>query len=279
MKSDTIGKGDNMKKKLGFIGCGNMGEAILSGVVSAGVLASDDIFVYTPTKSKLESIHKKYNIQMCASNREVYTLSDVIILAIKPYQFEDVINEIKEIDSSKVIVSIAAGMTIEKIKRLFDNNHLPVIRVMPNTPVFVNTGASSICASKEVSDDDLRFVKMLFESIGVVEEVEEDLFHAVIATSGSSPAYVFMFIDAIIKEAQKQGLDYKTARNLASYTVLGAAQMVISSTATVEQLKADVCSPNGTTIEAVQVLESEGFDRIIAKAMEACIKKSQVMSE
>lgn len=266
-------------KKLGFIGCGNMGEAILSGILNAGIINADDIYVYTQTETTRSRLKDTYHIHVCDNNNELYELCDYIILAIKPYQFEDVIETLPKMDMGKVIVSIAAGMTIEKIKGLFQQKQLKVIRVMPNTPVFVNKGASGICASPEVSEDEKHFVMKLFSAVGVVEEISEDMFHTIIATSGSSPAYVFMFIDAIIKEAMNQGLTYEVAKKLAAQTVVGAATMVMESDETPDQLKKNVCSPNGTTIEAVNVLEQEGLYEIVAKAMDACAKKSRSMSE
>ena len=266
-------------KKLGFIGCGNMGEAILLGMLNAQIVNADDIYVYTPTQKTRSQLKDKYHIHICDSNEELYEQCEYIILAIKPYQFEEVITKLPKVDMNKVIVSIAAGMTIEKIRELFTLEQLKVVRVMPNTPVLVNKGASGLCASSEVSEEEKNFVVKLFSAVGVVEEVDEEMIHTIIATSGSSPAYVFMFIEAIIKEAMNQGLSYEVAKTLVIQTVIGAATMVAESNIPPEGLKQNVCSPNGTTIEAVKVLEEEGFYKIIAKAMDACVKKSRLMSE
>ena len=266
-------------EKIGFIGCGNMGEAILLGILNAGIVKADDIYVSTHSQTTKNRLKDMYHIQICENNTQLYEMCDYIILAIKPYQFEEVIKTLPKMDKGKIIISIAAGITIGKIKALFQQNHLKVIRVMPNTPVFVNKGASGICVSKEVENNEKSFVMQLFSAVGIVEEINEDMFHTIIATSGSSPAYVYMFIDAIMKEATSQGLTYSVAKRLVTQTLIGAATMVMESNETPDQLKQNVCSPNGTTIEAVQVLEEEKFYEIIWKAMQACANKSRIMSE
>lgn len=267
-------------KKIGFIGCGNMGEAILSGILQANILSENQIFVHTRSNDNLQRLKKMYGIETCDSNTDVYNLCDYVILAIKPNQFEDVIEELRPIfDEDKVVISIAAGITLAKLEEYFDSEQLKAIRVMPNTPVFVSEGMSAICANDNAISSDLQFVSNIFASIGKAIEVNEEDMHAVVASSGSSPAYVYMFIDAMIQEAMRQGLSYEVAKELSTQSVLGAAKMVLSSDETPSQLKDNVCSPNGTTIEAVNVLEEEKLSTIIAKAMERCANKSRKMSK
>lgn len=267
-------------KKVGFIGCGNMGSAILKGALYAKAFEAGNTYVHTASVDSLQRLQKEYQIQPCVDNRDVYRQSDIIILAIKPYMFEAVIDELKDIyDENKVIVSIAAGITMDKLSSYFQQDHIKIVRVMPNTPSFVNMGASGICCNAYVSESELAYVKTVFEAIGIVAEVSEEEIHAVVAVSGSSPAYAFMFLDAIVREGMNQGLSYQSARKLAAQTLKGAAEMVLTTDESLEQLKKNVCSPNGTTLEAVYVLEAEGFEKIIAKAMIACANKSRRMSE
>ncbi|MDF9824629.1 pyrroline-5-carboxylate reductase [Breznakia sp. PF5-3] len=269
-----------MGKKIGFIGAGNMGGAILAGALKANAFAASDTYVYSIDEERLKHMEKEYGIQVCKNNQEVYQKSDVIILAVKPNLFETIIEELRvNYVKEKVIVSIAAGITLKKLDNFFQKENVNAIRIMPNTPALVNEGASGICKSEFVNEDDFTFVKDIFSAIGIVEEIDESQMDAVVATSGSSPAYAFMFIDAIIKESMVLGLSYDVAKKLAAQSVLGAAKMVLESELTPDQLKQNVCSPNGTTIEAVGVLETLGLTEIVAKAMQACAEKSKQMSE
>lgn len=267
-------------KKIGFIGCGNMGEAILAGALKANAIKAEDIYVSTADSKALERIQQTYGVHICTNNTEVYQQSDYIIFAIKPNIFELVMQRLKPFyDKQKVIVSIAAGITFEKLAFYFGQSDIKAIRVMPNTPALVNEGASAICYNAFIDETEVGVIKAMFEAIGLVEEIDEANMDAVVATSGSSPAYVFMLLDAMIQEGVRLGLAEDVAKKLAAQSVLGAAKMVLTSDKSPDELKTNVCSPNGTTLEAVSVLERERFQSIVAKAMDACAAKSKKMSE
>ncbi len=268
-----------MDYKVGFIGCGNMGSAILKGMLQANLFASENIYVYAADETQHEKLKNEFKVRIAKDNKEIMELCDFVILAIKPVHFPSVIAEIKDIyQPNKVVVSIAAGMKISKIQELFEQP-IKVVRIMPNTPALVNEGASGICASANVSLQENQVVTSIFAALGVCVQVPEENMHGVVAVSGSSPAYVFMFIDALIQGAVQEGLSYEDARLLASQSVLGAAKLVQESDESLETLVKNVCSPGGTTIEAVQVLEQENMKGIVEKAMAACAAKSRKMSE
>lgn len=268
-----------MDYKVGFIGCGNMGSAILKGMLHASLFDANNIYVYAADETQHEKVKNEFGIRIAKDNKEIMELCDFVILAVKPIHFPSVIEEIKDVyTSDKVIVSIAAGMMIDKIRKLFEQD-VKVVRIMPNTPALVNEGASGICASDNISVQENQVVTSIFSALGVTVQIAEEKMHGVVAVSGSSPAYVFMFIDALIQGGMKQGLCYEDARLLASQSVLGAAKLVQESENSLDQLVKNVCSPGGTTIEAVHVLEDKQLKDIVMEAMEACANKSRKMSE
>ena len=259
--------------KIGFIGAGNMGSAIIGGIVKNSI--SDNIIVYDKNKEGLVKLSDKFGINIAKDNIEVVKESDILFLAIKPNILYDVIDEIKDdVNEETVIVSIVAGQSIEKIENAFGKN-IKLIRVMPNTPALVGEGMSALCKNSNVSDEDMEAVLNIFKGIGVAEEVSEYMMDAVTAVSGSSPAYVFMFIEAMADAAVMGGMPREKAYTFATQAVLGAAKMVLETRKHPGELKDMVCSPGGTTIEAVKVLEKEGFRSSVIEAMRACIDKSK----
>lgn len=268
----------NVSKKLAFIGCGNMGGAILDGILSTKLMKKEEILVCVQSDASLKRIKQEKDVDTTRDLQQVKEAS-MILLAVKPNRFEEVISEIKEIAKDKLIISVAAGITMDQISSYFDNETLKVIRVMPNTPACVQEAMSSLSVNSHVSDEEKEAVKSIFTSFGKVIEVKEKLIHAVIAMSGSSPAYVFMLLDAMIQKGMNYGLNKEQAYELASQAVLGSAKMVRDLKIDPDQLKKNVCSPNGTTIEAVQSFERDDFYEIIQRAMDACYHRSKEMSE
>lgn len=265
--------------KIGFIGCGNMGKAMLKGMLDANLVSESDVLVATHTQTSADAIHTQYKVATICDNKEVAKQCEYIILAMKPYLFEAVIETIKLEAKDKVIISVAAGVSIAKIQTFFDCDTLKVVRTMPNTPASVLMAMSSLSFNPFMQEDEKRFVIALFESFGECVVVAEDMIHAIIGISGSSPAYAFMFLDAMIQNGIKHGLDKKMATKLASQSLMGAAKMVATIEEDADQLKQNVCSPNGTTIEAVHVLEAKQFKESIDEAMDACIARSKEMSK
>ena len=265
--------------KIGFIGAGNMGGAILRGYVPYAEKAGDELSVYVPTEEKLNSICKETGAAKCSGIDELVRNNDVIIIGVKPNMFEEVLPQVAgAYNTDKVVVSMAAGVTIEFIEGYLGKD-AKIVRIMPNTPAQVRAAMIAVCRNANVDDATFEDVKVIFDSIGKAEEVDEDLIHCVIGVSGSSPAYTFMYIDALMDAAVKNGMDRKKARVFAAQSVLGAAKMVLKTDIDPEQLCINVCSPGGTTIEAVESLKADGFEESIEKAFQAAVDKSKNMSK
>lgn len=267
-----------MSQKIGFIGCGNMGSAIILGGLKADVLHKKNLLVSEMNADKCQQLREVNHIRTC-SNVEVVRASDIIVLAIKPNMYEEVLNEIKtDFSDDKVLVSIGAGVSINYLKQQLNNDDLKVVRVMPNTPALVSAGMSGLCPNN-VDEKTFDYVRKIFDGLGKTVIVSETQMDAVTALSGSGPAYGFMFIDAMVESAIKMGLKPEDARIMAAQTLLGAAKMVLDSDVDVKQLKINVCSPGGTTIEAVEVFENRGLYEIVDEAMQACAAKSAKISK
>ena len=262
--------------KIGFIGGGNMAYAIAGGVVKAGLCDAGDIYVSDP----IEAAHGKFqDLGISTDANNMYALSgDIIILAIKPFIYPTALKALaenaKEELKDKVFVSIAAGISVKEIKEYlgFDAK---VIRVMPNTPAMVLAGMSVLAEPiSPVNDEEFTAACKIFEAVGEVEVLPEKLMNSVIAVSGSSPAYVYMLIEAMADGAVRDGIARDKAYRLAAQSVLGSAKMVLETGKHPGELKDMVCSPRGTTIAAVAELENAGYRNAILEAMRACTEKA-----
>jgi pyrroline-5-carboxylate reductase len=262
---------------IGFIGAGNMASAIIGGMVKANLIQGSQIIAADPDQKKLSQLNKDYNIQS-GDNKTTAATADILFLSVKPNMFPIVINEIKDsVKPETVIVSIAAGQTLENIEKLFAKQ-IKLIRIMPNTPAFVGEAMSAVCANGNVSQDSLDKVLTICNSFGKAAVVPESMFHAVVGVSGSSPAYAFMFIEALADAAVLKGMPRTVAYEFAAQALLGSAKMVLETGKHPGELKDMVCSPGGTTIEAVAVLEQMGFRNAVIDATVACAEKSKEMS-
>ena len=261
--------------KLGFIGCGNMAKAMISGILKGKVLAAQDVAAFDVYKSAAEAAQKELGIKALASADEIVAFADTVVLAVKPQFYADVIKGIKDkVTQNHLIVTIAPGQTLAKLESLF-GKAVKIVRTMPNTPALVGEGMTALCRSEAVSEDELKSVRTLFDSFGKTETVAEYMMDAVVAVAGSSPAYVFMLIEAMADAAVMGGIPRSSAYTFAAQAVLGSAKMVLETGKHPGDLKDMVCSPAGTTIEAVRVLERDGFRSSVIEAMDACIKKSK----
>lgn len=268
-----------MNKKIGFIGSGNMAKAMIGGIIKSGLLKSNMITSSALTESTLKSIEKEFGINTTTDSREVVKNSDIIVVAVKPNVYDNVLESVKDlIDDNKIIVTIAAGKTIASIESIIGSDK-KIIRTMPNTPALVNEGMSALCKNKNITDEELTIVKTIFESFGKAEIVGEYLIDAVIGASGSAPAYVFMFIEAMADAVVSAGMPRNKAYKFVAQAVMGSAKMVLETDKHPGELKDMVCSPGGTTIEAVKTLEAEGFRSSVIKAIDNCIAKSIEMSK
>lgn len=264
--------------KIGFIGAGNMGGAIIGGIIGNRIAEPADIIVTDIYKTKVNEISEKYKIKQGLSNEIVAAAADMLFLCVKPNVLYSVIDEIKDtIKDDTIVVSIVAGQSIDTIEEAFERDNLKLVRVMPNTPSLVGEGMAAIVPNANADEDDTAKVLEIFNSFGRAEIVAEQLMDAVTAVSGSSPAYVFMFIEAMADAAVQGGMPRAQAYTFAAQAVLGSAKMVLETGKHPGELKDMVCSPAGTTIDAVAVLEEEGMRAAVMKAMKACIDKSKAL--
>lgn len=262
--------------KIGFIGLGNMATAMIGGMLQKGMAEPQDIIGCDKLNAAKEKIKSELNISIAGNNREVAEQADVLFLAVKPIFMTEVIEEIKDVvGKDTLIVSIAAGKDLNFLQTAFGDKACKIIRCMPNTPALVLEGCTGVSAGDNVTEEELESVLKLLRSFGKADVVPERLMDAVVGVSGSAPAYVFMFIEAMADEAVLAGMPRQQAYEFAAQTVLGSAKMVLETGKHPAVLKDMVCSPGGTTIEAVKVLEEKGMRAAVMDAMEACIEKSK----
>ena len=262
--------------KLGFIGAGNMAGAIIKGALEKNAVVPNHIIVYDIDNEKVKALQEGYGIHGVASIPELCEKSDMLLLAVKPNILPDVLRGLCNIDLP--LISIAAGWSGEHIK-VFFGNHKRILRIMPNTPLMVGEGMSVFETPSSLSEHELSFAKKLFGALGKVSFAQAKQMDAVTAVSGSGPAYVYMFIEALADGGVLCGLPRAQALTLAAQTVIGAAKMVMDTGTHPGALKDAVCSPGGTTIEAVKSLEQHGFRGAVIDAVEQCAKKSGAMAK
>lgn len=273
-----------MGYKIGFIGCGNMGRAILGGLLKAGIVKADEVIISCHTKKSCSEVEAEYHVKAVLDNQEVAGNADVVLLAVKPNKFEEVIPDVKAglernaAGENTIVISIAAGKDIAYLEKNLGKNQ-KIIRVMPNTPALVGEGMSALTVNAKVTEEDLTYALTIFESFGKAEVVPESMMDAVIGVSGSSPAYVYMFIEALADGAVAAGMPRKQAYTFAAQSVLGAAKMVLETGQHPGALKDAVCSPGGTTMAGVLELEKQGLRNAVIAGEMACIQKSIDMTK
>lgn len=263
--------------KLGFIGAGNMASAIMGGIIGAGLIPKEEIIASDAFQGALDKAQSKLGINVTSDNKKVASESEVLFLAVKPQFYLDVITEVKDlVKTETVVVTIAPGWSLDKLWKAFGKD-VKIVRTMPNTPAMVMEGMTAACPNEFITADELEYVKKLLSAFGKCEVVKEYMIDAVMAVSGSSPAYVYMFIEALADGAVIHGMPRDMAYKFAAQAVLGSAKMVMETGMHPGALKDMVCSPAGTTIEAVKVLEQEGFRASVIDAMIACVEKGKKM--
>ncbi len=264
--------------KIGFIGCGSIATAMISGLTLSKVFSKDSIYGYDPNKAQLNFINKEYGVNIVESNKALVLKSDVVFLTVKPSVYEIVVNEIKEIiNKDTIIIVIAAGVSISKITKMFQKE-LKFVKAMPNTPAMVGEGITGVSYSKEVLKKDKELIEKIFSSFGKYVEIKENQFDAFTSICGSSPAFVYMFIDAIAEAGTLQGLSKDLVYDMVSQAVLGAAKLVIKTKESPEKLKNDVSTIGGATMEGVIALEKNKFKEIVVNAVIKTGEKSKKMS-
>ena len=252
---------------IGFIGLGNMASAMIGGMLQKDMVTPGEIIGSCRTEETAQKIADRFGIETTTDNSIVAQAADILILAVKPQFFPEVIARIKdEVNADALIISIAAGKTMDYIETQF-GRPLKLVRCMPNVPALVGEGITSVSRNERVSDEEMKQAMDLLSGMGKTSEIPERLIDAVVGVSGSSPAYVFLFIEAMA--------DGAVAAGMPAQAVLGSARMVLETGRHPGELKDMVCSPGGTTIQAVKVLEEKGFRAAVMDAMEACIEKSK----
>ena len=263
--------------KLGFIGTGNMASAIMGGIIKNQIIPANEIIGADVMEAGRKRVKEQFGIQVTADNHEVVRNSDVVILSVKPQFYAEVIAEIKDdVREDQIIITIAPGKTLAWLKEQFGKN-VKIVRTMPNTPALVGEGMTAACPNEYMTKEEITYVLTLLESFGRVEIIPERLMDTVVSVSGSSPAYVFMFIEAMADAAVSGGMPRAQAYQFAAQAVLGSAKMVLETGKHPGELKDMVCSPAGTTIEAVRVLEEKGFRSSVIEAMKTCEEISRSM--
>ena len=266
-------------KQVGILGTGNMGEALIHGLLYGHLCRPEQIFCSDVRAEKLKAIREKYGVKSTSHNVEVVKQSDIVILAVKPQIMKQVVEEIaKYLDLSKLIISIAAGVPLDAIEACARKD-LKLIRVMSNICVSVREGVSAIAGGKHALKEDLMMAKTIFDSVGKSLFIEEDLLDAVTGLSGSGPAYIFLIIDALADAGVKVGLSRDDALILASQTVLGAAKMLIETGEHPGKLKDMVTSPGGTAIAGLHTLEEGGLRTTLINAVEVATQRSKALGE
>lgn len=261
-------------KKIGFIGAGNMATAIINGLIAQNNGKFDFINVFDVSEEKC-TLMSKLGVSVLSSGVDVVENSDIVVLAVKPQNYAEVLEELRpSVSEKKTFVSIAAGISIGYVQKALDCC-CPVVRVMPNTPLLLKKGATALCPSENISDEDRETVYNMFAGSGVCEYITESHMNEIISVNGSSPAYIYLFAKAMADYAQSKNISYESAMNLICATLEGSAAMLRESGDSPDVLIEKVSSKGGTTIAALEKLREHGFTQAIAEAMEACTKRAE----
>ena len=270
-------------KKLGFIGGGNMTEALLKGLLASSSVGPKDILVSDLLSDRLEYLNKEYKIKTTDDSRKLVQKSDILILAVKPQIVGKVLESFSDIvDSHKIIISVAAGISINFIEDILNRkgkNKISVIRTMPNTPALVQEGATAICGGGHSSKLDIKIAHHIFKAIGQTVAIEETHMDAVTGLSGSGPAYIFMIIEALSDAGVKVGLSREVSNILTIQTILGSAKLARDGGKHPGELKDMVTSPGGTTISGLHMLEEGGVRTALMNAVERATQRSRELGK
>ncbi len=267
-------------KKIVVIGAGNIGGALIGGMLSGEVADREHLIATDPSEARAVEIKEKWGIEVITTgNRGAVRAAEVVILAVKPTTLPFVLEDVKDIlREDQILISVAAAFPITLIEKII-NRKMPVFRAMPNIPVVVHEGATGLAVNSVATEEQVKFVESIFRSVGVVCTVEEDLMHAVTAMSGSGPAYIYMVIEALIAGGLKMGLSHQVSTRLAEQTVLGSAKLVRETMLHPAILKDRVTTPGGVTISAIHELEKHGLRAMLISAIETATKKSRQLTD
>ena len=264
--------------KIGFIGIGNMGSSIIKGILSSKFEKNENINIFDLDKDKVNTLVKEYGVNAVNSEKELPKNSDIIVLSVKPHIIPVVLKNLRgNVKKDTIILTIAAGISISVIENALGEDK-KVVRTMPNTPAQVLSGMTAVTFNKNIENSEKEIIFKLLNSFGKSVEIEEKLMHAYTGISGSLPAYVYMFMEALADGGVLCGMPRNKAYEIVAQTVAGSAKMLLETGKHPGQLKDEVCSPAGTTIEAVRVLENGNFRGNVIEAVAACTEKSKEMA-
>lgn len=261
--------------KIGFIGCGNMASAMIGGILKKGIFTKEEIIVSNLTEEGSRRSREKLGVVTTMENRQVAESAKIVVLAVKPQFYEEVLGEIKDVLTEEhILVGIAPGKTLSWLEEKCAQP-LKIVRLMPNTPAQVGEGMTGVCFNERVSEEEKQEICAITDSFGCTEVIPERLMEGLSAVTGCSPAYVFMFLEAMADAAVHQGMPRKQAYRLAAQAVLGSAKMLLETEMHPGELKDMVCSPAGSTIEGVRMLEKNRFRSAVFEALCAAAEKGK----
>ncbi len=267
-----------MTKKIGFYGTGNMGQAMIKGLIQSNLYQAADIWIYDVYQPLVEKLVNELGVTSAKESEDLIKNCDMLIFAVKPHVLPNVLKEMStNIATNQVVISVAAGVSIETIEGALSEKH-KIIRVMPNTPALVGEAMSAVAKNRSVTASEYEEVIEMFRSFGSAEAIEESLIDAVVGVSGSAPAFVYLFIEALADGAVLEGMSRTQAYQFAAQTVLGSAKMVLETGQHPGVLKDMVTSPGGTTIEGIRVLEEKGFRSAVIEAVRGASKRNSELS-
>jgi pyrroline-5-carboxylate reductase len=260
---------------IGFIGAGNMAEALIRGLVRGNHVPAASVAASGPRQERLDELRRDYGIDVTTHNREIVQRCGVVVLAVKPQILDKVLREVgDQLKPGALVVSIAAGIDTETIEESLPDG-VRVVRAMPNTPALVGAGATAVSAGKHASESDLKTARALFDAVGITVELEESQLDAVTGLSGSGPAYIFLILEALADAGVKVGLARRNAQLLAAQTVMGSAKLLLETNEHPGRLKDMVTSPGGTAIAGLHTLEQGGLRTTLINAVETATKRAR----
>jgi pyrroline-5-carboxylate reductase len=261
-------------ENIGFIGAGNMAEALIKGLINSGLYSPDQVLASDNDQTKLESKSKNYGIKTYTSNMDLVKASSIVVLSVKPQVFRGVLSDITTcLTPDHLIISIAAGIPVSLIQEIIGTDK-PIIRVMPNTPALIQRGISALSAGGTATTEHLNRAREIFNAVGKTVVVDEGMMDAVTALSGSGPGFVFRIMECFVEAGVKQGFDRETALSLVTQTFLGASHLADESDSPLSSLREMVTSPGGTTAAGLAAMEENGIQNVIRAAVKASCDRS-----
>ena len=269
-----------IRERVGFIGCGNIASALIGGLLKSKTLNSKQIYAFDIRRERLKKVEKEQAINALRDNKDVVRKSDIIVLAVKPQNIKEVLEEIKSsLSKDKRLFSIAAGVSTRFIEETI-NGEIQVVRVMPNTGALVGLACCGICKGRYTDENGLNLAREIFGAVGLVVIVDdESLMDTITAISGSGPAYVFYLVEAFIQAGLSLGLSREVSNLLANQTIVGAGHLLSESGSSPEELRRAVTSPGGTTEAAIELFEKKEFKNIVVEAIKAAYARAKELSK